>query len=77
MHGAIHKFDELLCVPQGWLLCENTLPGQHTHHGIRKSFFTRHKGSLAECESSLALFKASARDVTRMRAIADTVKFES
>lgn len=75
MYEIIHSSNQMLYVPQGWLTLETTLPGAPVHYGIRKAFFMNTEPAIAEYESALMLFKASARDVTKATAILDSMKF--
>ena len=75
IYQCIHTSNQALYIPQGWLVLETTLPGVGFHNGIRKAFFTRDKESMQEFESSVQLFRASAKDVSRSMAILDKMKF--
>jgi hypothetical protein len=74
MYECFHSSNEALCIPQGWLVLESTLPGVGHHNGIRKACFSKDKSSIHEFESTLQLFRASAKDVSRSAAILDKLK---
>lgn len=76
MYECIHSSNQMLFIPQGWLACEATLPGAPSHYGIRKAFFMKSDALIVEYETTIALFKASAKDVGRATAIMDKMKFD-
>ena len=52
-----------------------TRVGVGHHNSIEKAAFSKDKSSIHEFESTLQLFRASAKDVSRSAAVLDKFKF--
>ena len=75
MYQHVHSSNQMLYIPQGWVVVESTLPGAPSHYGIRKAFFTRTEPAIKEYEHAISLFKASAKDISKANAILDSMKY--
>ena len=65
MYHGTHDTGELLFVPQGWIVIEASV-SYDLIFGYRKAFMQMSKAAVSQYKSAISLYKASARDVSRM-----------
>ena len=73
IHSAVHRQGELIHIPQGWIVCECTPPGHPFNYGLRKAFFHMALKATEQYQQCIALYEASAKDVSRMKAIEEVL----
>ena len=69
MFQGIHDKNQLLFVPQGWIIVEVSMVGSRLIYGYRKAFMQATRKATDEYRAALQLFKTSGRNTTRMDAV--------
>ena len=68
MYHGTHDTGEFLFVPQGWIVIEASACTELIF-GYRKAFMQVSQAAVNQYKTAISLYKASARDVSRMDAI--------
>ena len=68
-HAVTVHQDDVIFVPQGWILAELGNPTASLIYGIRKSFMIKSAKSLESYKSCVKLLKQSDRDATKMEEV--------
>ena len=71
--SAVHRQGELIHIPQGSIVCECTPPGHPFNYGLGKAFFHMALKAREQYQQCIALYEASAKDVSRMKAIEEVL----
>ena len=74
IHNESPKANDILYVPQNWIMVEQAVQGHNLIYGGRKSMLLKSPTAASNYGSCLALFRASKRIVIMMEAISAAIK---